>query len=129
MPESESKRTLPPDDDDWLGQTRCLAEQVKLLALNLAINLARSKNQIRELAALEPQFTRLINGSVELIREINAILGALTNEKALVSPIPSSPDKLDRIETALNEILTLSGKVHDAIAEIKKKRGKVDNYQ
>jgi len=129
MSENKHNESKPSPDQDWLDQTQDLADQVKMLALNLAINLARSKNEVKELKTLEPQFTRLINGSVNIIRDINGILRALQSDEALIAPLPKPPDKLDRIEVTLNEILDLSGKVHDAIVEIKKKRGKVDNYK
>ena len=118
MPEEKRQESQPSPDQDWLDQTQDLADQVKLLALNLAINLARCKDEIKELTTLEPDFTKLINGSVNIIRD-----------EALIAPLPKPPEKLDRIEVTLNEILELSGRVHDAIVEIKKRRGKVDNYQ
>ncbi len=129
MPEEKRQESQPSPDQDWLDQTQDLADQVKLLALNLAINLARCKDEIKELTTLEPDFTKLINGSVNIIRDINNILRALQNDEALIAPLPKPPEKLDRIEVTLNEILELSGRVHDAIVEIKKRRGKVDNYQ
>jgi hypothetical protein len=125
-----------PDDkkpeisvDDWSIQVDDLANQVKMLALNLAISLARNKSQAAELAHLEPEFTRLINGSVEVIREVASIMRSFRNEDKLVYSPPSESDKLDRIETSLNEILSLSRSILKTVADIKKRKGKVDNYK
>jgi methyl-accepting chemotaxis protein len=106
-----------------------LANQVKVLALNLAISLAKAKNEAKELVFLEPDFTKLINGSIEVIKEISSILKTYRNEDKLVYSPPSQSDKLDRIETSLGEIYSLSQSVLKTIGDIKKRKGKVDNYR
>ncbi|SYZ74245.1 hypothetical protein TRIP_C60515 [Candidatus Zixiibacteriota bacterium] len=127
MNEPEGKN--PEVGGDWSMQVDELANQVKMLALNLAISLARNKNQAAELAYLEPEFTRLINGSVEVIREVAAIMRSFRNEEKMVYSPPSQSEKLDRIETSLNEILSLSQSILKTVADIKKRKGKVDNYK
>lgn len=112
--------------DEWVSELSTLAEQVKILALNLAINLAKAKHDARELAFMEPQFTRLVHGSVEVIKEITAMLRVFRNEEKMVYNPPASEKKLDHIETSLNEILNLSQKVLAVIADIKKKKSNVD---
>lgn len=114
---------------DWHLQLDELAGQVKVLALNLAISLAKAKNDLKELTVLEPEFTRLINGSVEVIKEITTMLKAFRNEEKMVYTPPSQNEKMDRIEVSLNEILSLSQTVLKTVGEIKKKRGMVDNYR
>ncbi|MCX6826017.1 MAG: hypothetical protein NTV06_01925 [candidate division Zixibacteria bacterium] len=114
---------------DWFIEIDELASQVKTLALNLAIGLAQAKNEMSELTYLEPEFTKLINGSVDVIREVMAILKTFRNEDKMVYSPPSNSDKLDRIEVALNEILSLSQGVLKTIADIKNKNRKVDNYR
>jgi hypothetical protein len=109
-------------------QVDFLAEQVKTLALNLAINLARAKNQAQELTFMEKDFTRLINGSVEVIREIMAILRVFRNQEKMVYDPPSKSGQTDRIEKSLNEILSLSHEIQEVIAGIKNKKKQVDNY-
>ena len=64
------------DGEQWCDQVNQLADQVKMLALNLAINLAKSKNEIEDLTVLEPEFTKLVNGSVEIVKEVTMILKA-----------------------------------------------------
>ncbi len=129
MPEKERNKSGGNHEDDWIGRVGGLADQVKVLALNLAINLARAKAEARELIVLEPQFTRLIHGSVEVIREITVLLNTLgnMNDKAAKSPV--AKDKMLKIDATLNEILTLSNDVQSAISKIKKKSGQVDKYK
>ena len=114
--------------EDWSRQVNQLADQVRMLALNLAISLARSKEKLEDLAQLEPEFTKLVNGSVEVVKEVTSILKAFRHEEKMVYTPQKSSNKLDRIETSLNEILELSSTVLKAIAEIKKHRGQVDRY-
>jgi methyl-accepting chemotaxis protein len=126
---SDPKKVNSPEPENDFHEIDELAGQVKVLALNLAISLAKAKNEAKELAFLEPDFTKLINGSVEVIREISSILKAFRNEDKLVYSPPSQSDKLDRIETSLGEIYSLSQSVLKTIGEIKKRKGKVDNYK
>jgi methyl-accepting chemotaxis protein len=116
-------------DDDLLNLVGTLADQVKILALNLAINLARTKAKAEELTVLEPQFTRLINGSVEAIRELSALLRNLDNRKEAKPKAEMNREKMKKIGDTLNEILDLSQNVHTSISEIKKKSGRVDKYK
>ena len=114
------------ENEKWVGELNSLAEQVKILALNLAINLAKAKHNTRELAFMEPQFTKLVHGSVEVIKEITAIMRVFRNEEKMVYTPPASREKLNNIETSLNEILNLSQKVLTVIADIKNKKNNVD---
>lgn len=110
-------------------QVDYLSDQVKMLALNLAINLAKAKNDVQELAFMENEFTRLINGSVEVIREVNGILKVFRNEDRMVYEPPSQSGKLDKIEQSLNDISELSRDILGIISGIKQSRKKVDKYE
>ena len=115
--------------DNWAGQLDMLAEEVKTLALNLAINLARSKHEIAELSYLEPEFTKLINGSVEVIREITMMMRAFRNEEKMVyAPMRNSTGP-DKIEASLNEILEKSRNIIEAIALMKKRKSQISSYK
>jgi len=106
-------------NDKYYDEVSQLADKVKTLSLNLAINLARKKNEASELAVLEPEFTKLVNGSVKVVKEVAIILKAFKNEEKMVYS-PSDTDRnLERIEGSLNEILKLSKVVLSSIAEIK----------
>jgi len=110
-------------------QVDYLSDQVKMLALNLAINLAKAKNDVQELAFMENEFTKLINGSVEVIREVNGILKVFRNEDRMVYEPPSQSGKLDKIEKSLNDISELSRDILGIISGIKQSRKKVDKYE
>lgn len=110
----------------WVDNVNSMAEQVRILALNLAINLAREKKNIKELTFLEPDFTKLIYGSVDVIKEISVILKAFQNEEKMIYAPPSSSGKLDHIESSLNEILNLSRNILEVITRIKEEGGNVD---
>ena len=114
---------------DLIGEVNDLAEKVRMAALNLAVNLARSKGKAKELVAMEPLFTRLINGSVEVIKEVAAVMRDFRSEKTSVYSHPASGDQLDNIEKSMNRILDLSQEVLETIIRIKKNKGKVDNYR
>jgi hypothetical protein len=115
--------------EDMIRQVENLTEQVKTLALNLALTLAREKKQIKDLTLLEPEFTKLVNGSVDVIREISEILRALQSDKIPDSSTTIEGKNLARIEASLNEILTLSQNVLKAVASIKNGKKKVDKYK
>jgi methyl-accepting chemotaxis protein len=115
--------------ENWLGQVESLADEVKILALNLAISLAKSRDQVRELKFLEPEFTKLINGSVEVIREINSIMKAFRNEEKMVYSPKKDSRNLDQIESSLNEILGLSHRVLETVSQLKKKKNQVSSYK
>jgi len=113
---------------DLVDEVTTLAEEVKIKALNLAISLAKSKENTRELRVLEPAFTKLINGSMDVIREVTVIVRAYCSEEAMVSESPSAFGQFDRIERSLNDIHRLSREVLGAITQIKKKQTGVDKY-
>ena len=113
-------------NEKWVDNVNSMAEQVRILALNLAINLAREKKNIKELTFLEPDFTKLIYGSVDVIKEISVILKVFQNEEKMIYAPPLSSGKLDHIESSLNEILNLSRNVLNTISRIKEEGQKVD---
>ncbi len=125
---SEERQHSDGDDAGLSKQVNCLTQQVKTLALNLAINLAKSRDDIKDLTFMEKEFTQLIGGTVDVLKEVTQILNVYRNESRMVYDPPSSSDKLDRIEGSLNEILSLSHNILEIIASIKKKNNQVDNY-
>ena len=88
-----------------LQQVDALNEQVKALALNLAIYLAKAKGSSEELSRLEPEFMKLINGSVKVVQEVAAIISAARNSETMIYDVPSGTQRTDRIELKLNSIL------------------------
>ena len=100
-----SKENERNTDLDMLDQVDSLNEQVKALALSLAIYLAKAKGRSDELSRLEPEFMRLINGSVKVVQELAMIISAARNAETMVYDVPSGVVRTDRIEIKLNSIL------------------------
>jgi hypothetical protein len=92
-------------DLEILEQVDRLNEEVKALALNLAIYLAKTKGRSDELSRLEPEFMRLINGSVKVVQEVAMIISAARNNETMAYDVPSGAGRSDSIEIKLNSIL------------------------
>ncbi|UCE23386.1 MAG: hypothetical protein JSU74_08765 [Candidatus Zixiibacteriota bacterium] len=101
MTEENSRST----DLEILDQVDLLNDEVKKLALNLAIYLAKAKGNSDELNRLEPEFMKLINGSVKVVQELALIISAARNAETMAYDVPSGANQSDRIETKLNSIL------------------------
>lgn len=84
-----------------------LGEEVRTLALNLAIYLARVKAETRseELNRMEPEFIRLVNGTVKVVQEMTLILNAARHAEKMIYEPPSGTVSHDRIESKLRDIL------------------------
>jgi len=117
------------DNENLVGYVDNLADQAKMLALNLALTLARKKTEIEDLTILEPEFVRLINNSVNVIREITKILRTFQGDGQSVSDEPIKKRNFERIETSLNEILDLSNNVLKTIQVLKERKDMVDKYK
>lgn len=118
-----------PESANLIDQVDDLADQVKTLALNLAITLAREKSKIKDLYILEPEFTQLINKSVGVIREITKILRTLRADKDRTPQAPIEVEGINRIEAALEEILHVSQNVLKNVRALKQRKGSVDRYK
>ncbi len=118
-----------PESADLIDQVDDLADQVKTLALNLAITLAREKSKIKDLYILEPEFTQLINKSVGVIREITKILRSLRADKDSSPQALIETEGINRIETSLEEILLISQNVLKDVKALKQRKGSVDRYK
>ena len=77
-----------------LEQVDNLNEEVKALALNLALYLAKARagsgNQASCIDRLEPEFIRLVNGTVRVVQELTLVLDASHNIERGQYEIPSS---------------------------------------
>ena len=102
---------------DVLAEADELSEQVKTLALNLAIYLAKLKSRARSehLDRLEPEFIRLVNGTVKVVREIATVLNAARNKDRMAWEVPSGRLSKDQIEVKLHGILEQCTRVLDSL--------------
>ena len=82
-----------------------LNEEVKELAFNLAIYLAKQKKESEQLSKMEPEFIKLVNGAVKVGQELTAIINAAKSEETMVYDVPSGKFESDHLESKLNSIL------------------------
>ena len=94
-----------------------LNEEVKTLALNMAIYLAKIKSQSSDINRLEPEFIKLVNGTVKVVQEVSRIINAAQHREKMIFEVPSGKMGKDQIETKLNGILK---QCEDIITSIKK---------
>lgn len=82
-----------------------LNNDVKSLAINMAIYLAKIKSKSEAINHLEPEFIKLVNGTIKVVRQVTHIINAAKNKEKMVYEIPSGNITTDQIESKLNSIL------------------------
>lgn len=101
---------------ELIQQVDDLNDEVKSLALNLAIYLAKAKGNSDDLSRLEPEFIRLINGSVKVVQELALIINAARDKEAVVFDVPSGLIRNDHLETKLRAILEQCNEILKTLA-------------
>lgn len=110
-------KTKNDKNPDLVDQVDELSEQVRILALNLAIYLAKAKSKSEELTQLEPDFIRLVNGTVSVLQEIERIVAAARNLETLVYDVPSGQFRRDQIELRLRSIVDQCGRIMTSLGK------------
>jgi len=108
--ETERNREL-----DLVEQVDTLGDQVKTLALNMAIYLAKTKNDSEKISRLEPDFIKLVNGTVKVVQELAVIINAARNSEKMVWDVTSGRIGDDMLEMKLRAILDQCGKIMSAL--------------
>ncbi|MFQ6007540.1 MAG: hypothetical protein ACE5K8_01175 [Candidatus Zixiibacteriota bacterium] len=100
-----------------IDQVDALNEEVKVLALNLAIYLAKAKSNHEYLQQLEPDFIRLVNGTVKVVQELAVVIDAARNQKLDVES--TTPDNIqsDLLEAKLHSILGQCNKIMNILSK------------
>ena len=95
-----------PEADDLISEVDELNEEVKSLALNLAIYLAKAKKQHPsiDLDRLEPDFIRLVNGTVKVVQEMAAMLSAAKSGNSEPTHLTVDRPLHDQLEIKLRSI-------------------------
>ncbi|MBD3401830.1 hypothetical protein GF420_02960 [candidate division GN15 bacterium] len=108
-----SKTDRPKTDRDLVAEVDALNEEVKSLALNLAIYLAkvRAKTPSAELDRLEPEFIRLVNGTVKVVQEMTVLLNAARNQETMAYEVPSGRQFEDHLSVRLQAIARQCAKI------------------
>lgn len=101
-----------------------ISGEVKLLALNLAIIVAKIQNSKKPLIGMDEDFTELISRVNRTTNQIDDVLKAFNNEKAMIYSLPASSKIIeqrgayDKIEASLNQVYDLSQKITRSIQEL-----------
>jgi hypothetical protein len=88
-----------------------LNEEVKTLALNLAIYLAKKSKDSEDLSRLEPDFIRLVNGTVKVVQELAVIINAARNQETIAWDAANLKGREDLLEMRLRSILEQCGRI------------------
>ena len=105
-------------DIELVEQVDALNEEVKGLALNLAIYLAKAKSASEEINRMEPEFIQLVNGTVKAVQELGVLINAARSQETMIFDIPSGRRQgPDRIETKLRAILDQCARVMASLGE------------
>ena len=120
-----------PNPDDLLQRRLKLAAEVeeistevKLLAINLAIVIAKIQNGRTPLKGMDDDFTELISRVTHTTGQVSDILSAFQNEKTLLFSLPASSKIIeqrgayDKIEASLNLVYQLSQQIIQSIKQI-----------
>ena len=96
-----------------------LGEETKDLAVNLALYLAKAKarKSSEKLRQMEPEFVRLVNSTMKVIRELTVILNAARNQEKMIYQLPSDKMGKDRIQTRLESIGQQCNQIMDSLRQ------------
>ena len=100
-----------------IEQVDALNEQVKTLALNMAIYLAKHKNDSEELARLEPDFIRLVNGTVKVVQDLAVLINAARNTEPLSWEPATQKLNAELMEMKLRSILDQCSRIIQTLTE------------
>ncbi len=101
---------------ELIDQVETLNEEVKILALNLAVYLAKAKGSSKKLARLEPDFIRLVNGTVKVVQQLAHVIDAARHAEHAGEDIPAESLAAKQIEIRLRSILDQCASIMNALA-------------
>ena len=109
------KKVIDGIDHNVVEQVDTLNEEVKVLALNLAIYLARAKGRSDKLTKLEPEFIRLVNSTVKAVQELAQVINAARNLEPVPDAVNVGGVMKDPLEVRLKLILQQCAQVMHAL--------------
>lgn len=114
-------QSRPPDADDLINEVDELNEEIKSLALNLAIYLAKAKKQHPAIGLdrLEPDFIRLVNGTVKVVQEMTATLNAARSGSGQQVDMTDDRPLHDQLEIKLRSISEQCSRIVARLAAVK----------
>lgn len=103
-----------------------LAGEVRLLAINLAITLAKIQTREKVFGQLETRFTELIKKANDTTQQVTDMIKVFQNQQRMSTGLPASSEIIqkrgayDAIEARLNHVYRLSQEIAKTIGKIKK---------
>ena len=82
-----------------------LNDEIKTLALNLAIYLSKAKSKSEDISRMEPEFVKLVNSTVKVAQELAQIIKAAQNKEQADSEKPIRFKDIAQLESKLKEIV------------------------
>lgn len=110
------------------SETEHLADEVKLLAVNLAIAVARVQNKEKSIKDMESEFSELIQKANSASEQVLNVVKAFKSKKLMLYSLPASDKTIkakgavDHIEKRLKEVDELSRKIHQSVAILRKQK-------
>ena len=89
-----------------LEKVEHLNEEVKALALNMAIYLAKIKKDSKTISSMEPEFIRLVNSTVKVVQDLTVIIDSAKNPKNGATMGNSTYKLSIHLESKLNSIVS-----------------------
>jgi hypothetical protein len=90
---------------ELIDRVESLNEEVRVLALNLAIYLAKVRDDSNQLRRMEHEFIRLVNGTVKVVQQLAGVIGAARKaELGLPDSVPP-PTNVAELEERLRAVL------------------------
>lgn len=109
-----------PETIDVVAEVESLSAEIKDMAVDLAIYLARAQHSATELKSLEPDFIRLINGSVKVVAQLGQIVKSARQKDKIVYELPEPGRSRDQVETRLKSILDQCSRLSAFLERTKK---------
>lgn len=103
-----------------------LAGEVRLLAINMAITLARMQGRKKIFGDMEDRFTELIKRANDTSQQVTDVLKAFQNHQRMIFGLPASSEIIEKrgaydcLEAKLNHVYRLSVEMAKTISEIKR---------
>ncbi len=92
-----------------------LNENVKQMAVDLALYLAKAKKDSQIVNKMEPQFIQLVNTTIKVVQEIAVVVRAASDNEKVQYHLPSGRGIKDQVEVKLNSIMEQCAVIMNAL--------------